>query len=142
VYGVLWFTTHLVLPFRVQFKAGAPAYEQVVYAVKKAIITGAIRPGDDFPSVRSLSQELKINPNTAQKVVAALTEEGLLRVRPGIGTVVVEARPATRAQLGELLGNDVERLVVEARKLHLECEDVVQALRQHWNRMEQGQKRS
>jgi GntR family transcriptional regulator len=129
-----------MLAFRVQFKAGAPAYEQVVYAVKKAIITGALRPGDDFPSVRSLSQELRINPNTAQKAVAALTEEGLLRVRPGIGTVVVEARAATREQLADLLGEEVERLAVEARKLHLECDDVVQALRRHWNRLERGPK--
>jgi GntR family transcriptional regulator len=129
-----------VLPFRVQFKAGAPAYEQVVYAVKKAIITGALKPGDNFPSVRSLSQELRINPNTAQKVVAALTADGLLRVRPGIGTVIVESRPATREQLADLLGDDLERLVVEAQKLHLNPDDVVQALRQHWNRLERGQK--
>jgi GntR family transcriptional regulator len=129
-----------VLPFRVQFKAGEPAYEQVVYAVKKSIITGALKPGDNFPSVRSLSQELRINPNTAQKVVAALTDEGLLRVRPGIGTIVLEARPATREQLAALLGGELERLVVEAQKLHLDPEDVVQALRQHWNRLERGQK--
>ena len=129
-----------MLAFRVQFKAGAPAYEQVVYAVKKAIITGALKPGDDFPSVRALSQELRINPNTAQKAVAALTEEGLLRVRPGIGTVVVEARAATREQLAELLEEEVEHLAVEARKLRLELEDVEQALRRHWSRLERGQK--
>jgi GntR family transcriptional regulator len=129
-----------MLAFRVPFKPGAPAYEQVVYAVKKAIITGALKPGDDFPSVRSLSQELRINPNTAQKAVATLTEEGLLRVRPGIGTIVAEARPATREQLAELLGEDVERLAVEARKLNLDCDEVVQALRRHWNRLERGPK--
>jgi GntR family transcriptional regulator len=129
-----------MLAFRVPFKPGAPAYEQVVYAVKKAIITGALKPGDDFPSVRALSQELRINPNTAQKAVATLTEEGLLRVRPGIGTVVAEARPATREQLAELLGADVERLAVEARKLNLDCDEVVQALRRHWNRLERGPK--
>jgi GntR family transcriptional regulator len=129
-----------MLAFRVQFKAGTPAYEQVVYAVKKAMITGALKPGDDFPSVRALSQELRINPNTAQKAVATLTEEGLLRVRPGIGTVVLEARAATREQLADLLGEEVERLAVEARKLHLECDDVVQALRRHWNRLERGPK--
>jgi GntR family transcriptional regulator len=129
-----------MLAFRVQFKPGAPAYEQVVYAVKKAIISGALKPGDEFPSVRALSQELRINPNTAQKAVAALTEEGFLRVRPGIGTVVAQARPATREQVAELLGEDVERLAVEARKLHLECDDLVQALRRHWNQLERGQK--
>ena len=124
-----------MLPFRVQFKAGAHTYEQVVYAAKKAIITGALRPGDSFPSVRALSQELRINPNTAQKVIAALAEDRLLTVKPGIGTVVAEARPATREQLGDLLGDEVERIVVEARKLHLDCDDLLQAIRKHWNRL-------
>ena len=129
-----------MLPFSIRFKAGVPAYEQVVYAVKKAIITGALKPGDQFPSVRALSQELRINPNTAQKAVATLTEENLLKVRPGIGTVVAQARPATREQIAELLGEDVERLAVEARKLHLDCDDLVQALRRHWNVLVKGQK--
>jgi GntR family transcriptional regulator len=129
-----------MLPFRVQFKADSPAYEQIVYAVKKAIITGALKPGDEFPSVRALSQALRINPNTAQKAVAVLTDEKLLRVRPGIGTVILEGRPATREQVAGLLGHEVERLAVEARKLHLEADDVVEAFRQHWNRLERGEK--
>ncbi len=82
-----------------------------------------------------MSQELRINPNTAQKVIAALAEEGLLTVNPGIGTVVTAARPATKEQLSLLLGEEVERVVVEARKLHLDCEDLLQAIRQHGNRL-------
>jgi GntR family transcriptional regulator len=124
-----------MLPFRVQFKTGAHTYEQVVYAVKKALIAGALKPGDDFPSVRVLSQELRINPNTAQKVVAALAGEGLLTVKPGIGTVISDARPATKEQLSDLLGDEVERVVVEARKLHLNCDDLLEAIRKHWNRL-------
>jgi len=124
-----------MLPFRVPFRTGAHTAEQVVYAVKKAIIAGALKPGDDFPSVRVLSQELRINPNTAQKVIAALAADNLLIVKPGIGTVIADARPATREQLRDLLGDEVERVVVEARKLHLDCDDLVQAIRQHWNRL-------
>jgi len=124
-----------MLPFPLQFKTGAPVSEQVVYAVKKAIITGGLRPGDKFPSVRILSQELRINPNTAHKVVAALVGEGLLVVNPGIGTIVTNARPSTRQQRSELLGDEVERLVVEAKNLQLEFDDVVHAIKQHWHRL-------
>jgi hypothetical protein len=53
---------HAVIPFSVSFEAGVAIYEQVVYAAKKAIISGQLRPGDPFPSVRSLSKALKINP--------------------------------------------------------------------------------
>ena len=65
-----------MLPFTVEFRPGEPVYEQVMYAVKKAIVLGQLGPGDRFPSVRALSQELRINPNTAHKIVAALTSDG------------------------------------------------------------------
>ena len=77
-----------MIPFRIAFQPGISLYEQVVYAAKKAMISGQMRPGDPFPSVRALSKELKINPNTAHKVVTHLVNEGLLEVNPGLGTVV------------------------------------------------------
>jgi GntR family transcriptional regulator len=129
-----------MLPFQLHFKTGIPAYEQVVYAVKKAIISGALKPGDRFPSVRAISQELRINPNTAHKVVAALVNEWLLEVRPGIGTIVAEVRPSTRQQRRELLGSEVERVVVEARNLQLGIQDVIEAIEQHWNRLSEKEK--
>jgi GntR family transcriptional regulator len=124
-----------VLPFTVIVRGGLSVHEQVVFAVKKACVAGQLRPGDDFPSVRTLSQELRINPNTAHKVVATLVGEGLLEVRPGIGTVVARAPAATRAQRRTLLSEDVERLVVEARKLSLDEDEVVDAIRDQWRRL-------
>ena len=47
-----------MLPFRVEIKTGLPVYEQVVYAAKKAVISGQMRPGEPFPSVRTLSKAL------------------------------------------------------------------------------------
>ena len=129
-----------MLPFQLQFKAGIPAYEQVVYAVKKAIISGALKPNDSFPSVRAMSQELRLNPNTADKVGAALVSEGLLQVKPGIGTIVADARPSTREQRRELLGEQVERVVVEARGLQLEMQDVIEAIEQHWDSLSNQEK--
>ena len=128
------YRTHM-LPFHLAFKTGIPVYEQVVYAVKKAIITGALKPGDKFPSVRMLSQELRINPNTAHKVVATLVAEHLLEVKPGIGTVIADAHAATREERSDLLGDEVERVVVEAKKLNLEYDDVVSAIKRHWDRL-------
>jgi DNA-binding transcriptional regulator YhcF (GntR family) len=130
-----------MLPFPVEIKAGEPVSGQVVYAAKKAVISGLLRPGDKFPSVRALSQELRINPNTAHKVVALLVQERLLEVRPGIGTVVAEDREVTRRQRGELLGADLERLVVEAKNLRIELEDVVRAVERHWNKLSEEKRK-
>ena len=124
-----------MLAFQVQFKPGVPIYEQVVFAVKKAIVSGQLREGDKFPSVRIMSQELRINPNTAHKVVSALVGEGMLEVKPGIGTIVSKAQQASKEQRRELLGGEVERLVVEAQKLGLDLEDVEASVKQHWKRI-------
>ena len=85
--------THQMIPFHVDFAPGSPLYEQVVYAATKAIVSGRLSPGDDFPSVRVLSRELKINPNTAHKVVTRLVDAGLLEIRQGSAPVVTN-RPA------------------------------------------------
>jgi GntR family transcriptional regulator len=125
-----------VIPFRLSFQPGLSLYEQVVYAAKKAIVSGQMRTGDPFPSVRALSKALKINPNTAHKVVAALMTEGLLEVRSGIGTVVT-APPASRAaDRTHLLKHEVEALVVEARKLGLTLDQVTEAVADHWGVLE------
>ena len=123
-----------MLPFTIALRPGVPIYEQVVYAVTRAIVTDQLRPGDAFPSVRTLSQELKINPNTAHKIIAALTEERLLVVRPGIGTVVSGIREAGGAMRRALLDDGAERLVVEARRDGFTLTDVLAAIRRHWAR--------
>ena len=125
-----------MVPFRVSFEPGSPLYEQVVYAAKKAIIAGQMRPGDPFPSVRALSREFKINPNTAHKVVAGLLDQGLLEVRVGVGTVVAQPPRSTAAERSRLLKREMEQLVVQARKLGLDLDDVLNAVSSHWDRLE------
>jgi DNA-binding transcriptional regulator YhcF (GntR family) len=124
-----------VIPFRVQFRPGIPLFEQVVYAAKKAMVSGQTRPGDAFPSVRALSKELKINPNTAHKIVAHLINEGLLETRPGIGTVVATLPDATRKERTQLLGAEMEQLVVQAKQLGIERDEMVDAIEAHWQRL-------
>lgn len=124
-----------MLPFRVDFKTGEPIYEQVVYAAKKALVSGRLRAGDRFPSVRQLSEELKINPNTAHKVVAAMMHEGLLESKPGIGTIVADYQPGTAVLKNEIIADGVERLVVEALKLSLTLEDLEGVVRTTWKRV-------
>jgi len=107
-----------------------------MYAAKKAIVSGQMKPGEPFPSVRALSKALKINPNTAHKVVTHLVAEGVLEVRSGIGTVVSEPSGSTAAERGSLLKGELEQLVVEAKRIGLELDDVQAALVNHWKRLD------
>ena len=124
-----------MIPFRLTFRPGISLYEQVVYAARKAIVSGQLRPGDPFPSVRTLSKELKINPNTAHKVILYLTTEGLVEIHPGIGTVVAALPKPTAAACADLLDTELEALVVEAKKLGMRLSDVMTAVSNHWERL-------
>ena len=110
-------------------------HEQVGFAARKAIVSGRLRPGDPFPSVRALSAAMKIHANTAQKVVAQLVVEGLLEVRPGIGTVVCQRPNGARADRNWLLGHDVEQITVEAMRLGLTLDDLQSAIAASWRRL-------
>ncbi|MBP6771954.1 MAG: GntR family transcriptional regulator [Gemmatimonadaceae bacterium] len=122
-----------MLPFAVTLVPGESPYRQVVYAATKAVVSGDLAPGAPFPSVRELSQALKINPNTAHKVVAELVRDGLLEVLPGVGTVVARARKATAREQRDLLKHDVETLLVEARRLGIARAALQRAIDDRWN---------
>jgi GntR family transcriptional regulator len=128
-----------MLPFSLTLRPGDPVVEQVVYAVTRAVVSGQLRPGDRFPSVRTLSQELKVNPNTAQRIVALLVEAGLLAVEPGIGTVVTGGGPRgaapRKAEVAALADRLAEPLVVEARRVGLGLTDLVELVRDRWRRL-------
>lgn len=122
-----------MLPFRVALVSGQSPFRQIVYAATRAIVAGDLAPGSSFPSVRELSQALKINPNTAQKVVAELQRDGMIEVRPGVGTVVSSRRRSSPAERRTLLSADVEKLIVEARRLGIDKDDVLEAIGQRWD---------
>jgi len=127
-----------MLPFRVELRAGESPYRQVVYAATRAVVAGELAAGSTFPSVRELSQALKINPNTAHKVVAELVRSGILEVRPGIGTVVCAGRRRSSEERRQLLSREVEELVVEARRLGLREEELVAAVSARWRELDGG----
>jgi DNA-binding transcriptional regulator YhcF (GntR family) len=89
--------------------------------------------GDAFPSVRTLSQELRISPTTAHKVVATLKDAGYLGSRPGIGMVVKSPELPEHDERLDHLQPLCRELLKEAADLHLDFDDVVEALRRAGN---------
>ena len=114
---------------------GESIFDQVVYAAKKAFISGEFLPGQPFPSVRALAASLKIHPNTAHKVIQHLIQERLLEMRPGVGTVVAEMPEVRSGDRKRLLLQEVEQLVVEAMRVGVDLDDVVKAVETQWARL-------
>lgn len=119
-----------MLPFPIRFLDGLPASDQIVLAVRRAVLSGQLRDGDEFPSVRTLSQELQISPTTAHKAIAQLRDAGLLASRPGVGMLVrTAALPDARARL-TMLAPAIESLVREAASLHVKPKALADAVRE------------
>ena len=108
----------------------------MVYAAKKAFISGEFAQGQPFPSVRTLAAELKIHPNTAHRVVQHLIQERWLEARPGVGTTVAKPPVASAADRKRLMQSEVEQLVVEAMRVGLEVEDIMEAIQTQWEKLQ------
>jgi GntR family transcriptional regulator len=122
--------------FKFTLQPGESIFDQVVYAAQKAFLSGEFQSGQAFPSVRALATDLKIHPNTAHKVIQHLIRERWLVVHPGIGTVVAEPPTARAGDKKRLLQQEVEQLVVEAKRVGVSLHDIVQAVSAQWSKLE------
>lgn len=121
---------------RFTLRPGQSIFDQMVFAAKKAFVSGEFQPGQAFPSVRTLAAELKVHPNTALKVVQHLIQEGFLESRPGIGTVVAELPEARAGDRKRLLQQEIEQLVVEAKRVGVSLKQVTDAIESQWEQLE------
>ena len=71
--------------------SGVPLYLQLIEQVKHAIETGAIRAGEQLPSVRQMAENLVINPNTVARAYRELEHEGIIELKHGSGAFIRES---------------------------------------------------
>lgn len=76
--------------FTIDNQSRVAVFEQIIRQTERLILANALKPHDLMPSVRSLSIELSVNPNTIQKAYSILAERGLIYVTPGRGSFVSE----------------------------------------------------
>ena len=82
------------MPLRLNPASGVPLYLQLMEQVKHAIETGALRAGEQLPSVRQMAEDLVINPNTVARSYRDLEHEGIIELRHGSGAFVQESMVA------------------------------------------------
>jgi GntR family transcriptional regulator len=126
-----------MLPFRLKLLPGDPIYLQIVRAVKQAVATGQLGPGDRFPAVRTIAQELGVNPNTVQKAVAELTALGLIEVHPGQGCYVAVRAPVRRDAQAAALLPLVQQLLIESRNLGMAHDDLLELLQREHTKLDE-----
>ncbi len=102
-----------------QFDPTRPIYLQIVEEVKKRSVRGEYVPGARLPSVRELSTEMGVNPNTMARAYMELEREGFIFTKRGQGSFVANAKGRVDEERRQLAEMAMERFVAEVRELDL-----------------------
>lgn len=122
--------------FEIDRYGRTPIYEQIVVKTARLIAAGVLRPEDQLPSVRTLSEQLSVNPNTLQKAYTELERQGICYSVPGSGRYVSNEAPEiiktrTLEQIGE-----IESLCRSVFQAGASLEEVTEAVNRAYERGE------
>ena len=111
-------------------KDPTPLHAQLERAVRVAIATGRLRPGDQLPTVRQLAVDLRVNANTVAKVYVALERDGVVETKRGVGTFIAEAqkRRTHAGQRERQLAALADRFLAEAATQGFSSRELMQQL--------------
>src|SRR6476469_1773338 len=120
----------MALPLHVDPKDPTPIYAQLERAIRVAIATARLQPGQQLPTVRQLAVDLRVNANTVARVYLGLERDGVLTTRRGVGTFVAEGVPQkTNAATRERrLRQAIDSFLTEATSIGYKPREIVRAL--------------
>ena len=107
------------MQIQIDFRSGQPIYLQIVEQVQQQIASGALKQGDQLPTVRQLATDLRVNFNTVARAYHILDAAGLISTQHGRGTYIWEApTPETLQELRQQgLSGLTGRYLSEAARL-------------------------
>lgn len=114
-----------------EFNNREPIYLQIVNAIKRKIVSREIAVGEKLPSVRELAGELKVNPNTVQRVYAELEREGLVYTRRGMGKYVSEDETLVKGLRNEMARNVLVSFIEKMKDLGFDKEEILDSVKKN-----------
>ena len=119
------------MQIQIQAQGGVPIYLQVMQQIKYLVASGRLQPGDELPSIRTLAEQLIVNPNTIARAYRELETAGVVEKRRTAGTFVAEAgSPLARKERFRLLRQRVDQLLVEAFQMGFALDEVLKLVEQ------------
>jgi GntR family transcriptional regulator len=103
---------------QIDHHSGQPIYRQVIDQVRRQVMAGQLREGEQLPSVRDLATQLHVNPMTISKAYSLMEVEGLLERRRGVGLFVAPLRKDKAGRTkADMLEDALTKAVVTAVQL-------------------------
>ena len=115
------------------FASDRPVYVQLAERLRKKIISSEYSAGEQIPSVRQLAAETAVNPNTVQRALAELEDEGLLEVRGTLGKFVTEDREIIERSRREQAKSLVRSFVASAAEMSIPTEELISMIQEEIN---------
>ena len=112
--------------FELDLRSRLPIYEQLVEKFKELIISEVLKKDEKLPSVRSLSNQLTINPNTIQKAYRELETQGYIYSIPGKGNFVAAVMQNNNSEKISKLKNELKKILSEAMYLGMKKEEIIE----------------
>ena len=114
----------------VSVKNGVPIYVQLVTQIRQLVASGRLPVGTELPTIRTLAEQLLVNPNTVARAYRELEQAGIVTARRGLGTVITDSgSPMAKRERTERLRDKVDGLLAEAGQLGFEFEELMQLMR-------------
>ena len=111
-----------------RFDGSAPIYAQIVDAVKLAIASGELAPGERLPGVREMALEAGVNPNTMQRALAELERQGLVFAQRTSGRFVTESDRTVARARREMAEETVQKFMEAMTRLGIDKEGIIKLL--------------
>ena len=108
-----------------QFNGKEPVFLQIANRLRIEILNGKYPPDSQIPPVRQLAFEAAVNPNTMQKALSNLEEEGLLDSKGTVGRFVTTDTETLRAATEKMRRETVKGWLAEAEILNISVEDLI-----------------
>jgi len=123
--------------FQLSTTDGRPIYAQIADQVRNAVAAGLLRPGELIPSVRELSKQLVVNPNTVARAYRDLQGQAILEPVRGTGLQVAATAPGVcREERQATVRRRLREALDEARRSNLPRDEIEAILREEWERGE------
>ena len=108
----------------IDYQSKLPLYEQIAERFQAMILRGALSPGSQMPSVRSLAMDLSINPNTIQKAFSLLEQRGYIYTVRGRGNYVADTARLAEQEKASLL-KEVNNLLIQGKELGISRKEFI-----------------